>query len=325
MDGFTYHGGRLDAAMRAWPSAPMPWIDISTGVNPAPYPAPRATKASRSRLPFPAEIEALELAAATTFGVTDPDRVAAIPGAELGLRLLPKLLDGARVAIAEPTYASHGLAWSNAGARLLASQDEAEVVVVVNPNNPDGKLVEQTTLLAMAQRLAAREGWLVVDESFADGLPGPSIAAAGHPRIVTLRSFGKFYGLAGLRLGFLIGEPALMRKVRALLGAWPVSADAIAAGLAAYADAGWRDRTRARLSSGAAKLDAILMQSGFELVGGTSLFRLVKAEDAPRRFAELGAGGVLCRPFAAERTWLRFGLPAKAMWPRVDAALRASA
>lgn len=321
MDSFTSHGGRLDAAMRAWPGAPAPWIDLSTGINPRPYPAPRATRIARSRLPLPSEITALEAAAAAAFGIADPARVAATPGAETALRLLPHLLDVETVRTVRPTYASHADAWSRAGARLVSSDAEAAVVVVVNPNNPDGRLVEPDMLQAMADGLAARDGWLVVDESFADTLPGASIAALSHPRMVVLRSFGKFYGLAGLRLGFVLGPPQLMRQVRARQGDWPVSADALAAGLAAYSDPDWTARTRSRLTEEASRLDAALCRGGFAIVGGTSLFRLAEADDAADRFAALCAKGILTRPFAEQPTWLRFGLPHPSVRARVGTVL----
>lgn len=322
MDNFISHGGRLDAAMRTWPHAPTPWIDLSTGINPRPYPAPPASRAARARLPLREEIVALETAAAAAFGLDDPARVAATPGAEAALRLLPHVLGAETAWIAGPTYASHADAWARAGARLVSSEAEAVAAIVVNPNNPDGRLLEPEALRSLADRLADRNGWLVVDESFADTLPGASIAALGHPRIVALRSFGKFYGLAGLRLGFVLGESELIRAVRARQGDWPVSADAVAAGMAAYADPAWTARTRSRLVGQALRLDKALRGGGFEVIGGTCLFRLVKAEDAPVRFAALCAQGILTRPFADERTWLRFGLPHPSARQRVEAVLR---
>jgi cobalamin biosynthesis protein CobC len=325
MDSFMGHGGRLDAAMRAWPDAPRPWVDLSTGVNPAPYPCPRASRAVRARLPFAEEIAALEALAGVAFGINDPDQVLATAGAEAGLRLLPQLLNAQAAMVAGPTYASHAEAWSQAGARLVEREDEAAVVVIVNPNNPDGRVVDQARLLQQADRLAARDGWLVVDESFADVSPGASIAAHGHPHIVALRSFGKFYGLAGLRLGFLLGAPQIVHRARLRQGAWPVSADALAAGRAAYADPDWRERTQARLARAAARLDATLIRCGFRIVGGTPLFRLARADDAQDRFAALCARGILTRPFAGEPTWLRFGLPQASGRRRVKDAIEALA
>jgi cobalamin biosynthetic protein CobC len=320
MNTFTSHGGRLQTAMRIWPDAPAPWIDLSTGVNPTPYPAPRASRAVRARLPYPEEISAVEAVAALAFGIDDPTRVVATAGAEAALRLLPQLLKSETVMIAGPTYASHASAWSQAGARQV--EHGFKVAVVVNPNNPDGRVHDAAALLALADDLNHRGGWLIVDESFADTRPVASIAAHGHAAVVALRSFGKFYGLAGLRLGFAIGDPELAAKIRLSQGDWPISADAATAAMAAYADPDWAARTRARLVRDAASLDADLLSGGFKLLGGTPLFRLVEADDASDRFAGLCARGVLTRPFAEAPSWLRFGLPHASVRRRVAQALR---
>jgi len=321
MQGFSNHGGQLQAAMRAWPQGPAPWVDLSTGINPHPYPAPRASAMARGRLPFPEETASLEALAGIAFGMGDPERVLATPGAEAGLRLLPEVLSIGTVLIAGPTYASHADAWLGAGAQTVDREEQARVVVLVNPNNPDGRLYTQGELLALADRLAARDGWLIVDESFADVTAEPSLAAQDHPRVVVLRSFGKFFGLAGLRLGFVLGPPELIRRLRRRQGDWPVSADALAAGLAAYADGDWMRRTRARLVRDAAWLDSRLERAGFEIIGGASLFRLAKAADASDRFQTLCACGILTRPFADQPTWLRFGLPQSWARRRVEIAL----
>lgn len=317
---FLRHGGRLAAAKGAFPDAPAPWLDLSTGINPRAYPAPRATPEALRRLPDPEEVRALEAAAARAFGV-DPDRVVATPGTEAALRALPRILGARSVAIVSPTYGGHAEAWRLAGAKAKAIAAEqiaasaAEAVVLVNPNNPDGTL---------ASAADAPERWLIVDEAFVETAPQHSVAAAAGPRTVVLRSFGKFYGLPGVRLGFVIAEPGLAARIGAQFGDWPVGAEAIAAGLAAYADDAWRERTRLRLAREAARLDALLVANGFAVLGGTSLFRLAAAPDAGRRFAELARCGVLTRPFPDQPTWLRFGLPKPKDWPRLKAALESS-
>jgi cobalamin biosynthetic protein CobC len=323
---FTRHGGRLAAARARFPGAPRPWIDLSTGINP--YPA-RAPRGDPRRLPDPAEVAALESAAAAAFAAL-PDHVAAVAGAEAGLRLLPFATGARRAVIAGPTYGGHEAAWRAAGAALRVTEgadaalaeDAADAVILVNPNNPDGRLLPASVLRDHAARLAARGAWLVVDESFVETVPEASVAAQAGDRLVVLRSFGKFYGLPGLRLGFVLGAPALLARLRALTGDWPVGGDAVAAGRAAYADAAWARRTRRHLAGAAAWLDGRLAAAGFEIVGGTALFRLAAAADAARRFERLAEAGILVRPFAQQPTWLRFGVPHRRDRARVQQALQ---
>ena len=369
-DRLAGHGGRLCVARALHPQAPQPWIDLSTGINPKPYPAPRASSSARARLPEPQELRALEEVAARAFGVAEQDCVVAVGGSEAALRLMPYVLQVDRAAIVGPTYSSHEDAWRKAGScvdvverthgllipssphpnppplrrggsqlidiplnsqpRPFPCEADRQVITVVNPNNPDGAELHRDRLLALHDQLAQHDGYLVVDEAFADAAPACSVASlAGskrYPRLLVLRSFGKFYGLAGLRLGFVIAAPGIAQRFRSLLGDWPVTADAIAAGCAAYADAAWGERTRARLQSAAHSLDALLVRSGFTLVGGTSLFRLARSNTAGRCFERLLDAGILVRPFDHDATLLRFGLPYGApAWQRLTRALGAEA
>jgi cobalamin biosynthetic protein CobC len=321
MEGFSFHGGRLGTAAGIWPAATKPWIDLSTCINPSAYPAPRASRSARARLPFPEEIAELEAAASAAFGVADPAMVVAVAGAEAGLRLLPRLLQANTVFIAGPTYMGHADSWMQAGARVVNLMEAANVVVIVNPNNPDGRRHEREALLALAHRQQERGGWLVVDESFADIWDEPSVAATGHPAIVALRSFGKFYGLAGLRLGFVLAPADLAVRLRGWLGDWPINADAITAGVAAYPDAAWRTRTRARSRVRSERLDRLLTRAGLNVAGGTILFRLAEVDDAADWFARLAAMGILTRPFGYAPTWLRFGVPRSQDMGRLGAGL----
>jgi cobalamin biosynthetic protein CobC len=331
---FAHHGGRLGVARSLFPDVPQPWIDLSTGINPRSYPAPRASQRSRNRLPEPTELARLEALAAETFGVTDPARVVATAGTECALRLLPQLVNLKAAVIVGPTYGSHADAWTRAGAltqtiqfdEVSAHAERAVCMTIVNPNNPDGRLVERSQLLALHDSLAQHGGMLIVDEAFADVAPQVSVAAAAgsasRAKLIVLRSFGKFFGLAGLRLGFIVAAPPLAATIRGLIGEWPVSSDALAAGLAAYANVRWIDRERAVLQKSARRLDELLTRSGFELVGGTSLFHLARAADARERFTRLLAAGILVRPFDFAPDLLRFGLPrGHEQWRRLTAAL----
>jgi cobalamin biosynthetic protein CobC len=336
--GFAHHGGRLGAARAAYSEAPQPWIDLSTGINPRSYPAPRARGVTLNRLPDTGELSRLESVAADSFGVGEPNSVVATGGTEAALRLLPYVLGRElrlkAAIVAGPTYGSHADGWAKADvpsrvvpdAQLEESIGDQTALIVVNPNNPDGRLMSRDRLRQLHDAVASRGGVLVVDEAFAEVTPQAGVAdiagTSEAEHLVVLRSFGKFYGLAGLRLGFVVGSPLIAARVRGLIGDWPVSVDALAAGLAAYADRQWADRMRLQLAAAARRLDGLLTRHGFEVVGGTSLYRLVRAGDALVRFERLAAAGILTRPFQHDASLLRFGLPgAPEAWRRLGEAL----
>lgn len=324
MSGPIPHGGRLARAQADYPSAPALWLDVSTGINPDGWRRGRPGLDSLGRLPDPADTQALEASAAAVFRVP-AGQVVAVSGAEAALRLLPQMLPVRSVALAAPTYASHADAWMRAGrsvlpvAREALFDSEAEALVIVNPNNPDGAVSNGSDLVAQA---AGR--WLIIDESFVEVAPEISAAALAQDRTIVLRSFGKFYGLAGVRLGFVICDPVLAEDIRRRIGDWPVGADAIGMGRAAYADTHWAERTRQSLSRDARRLDRMLTAHGYEVLGGTSLFRLTRSLDAADRADRLARQGVLVRTFSHDETLIRFGLPGRRHWRRLQAALEQS-
>jgi cobalamin biosynthetic protein CobC len=235
-------------------------------------------------------------------------------------------------AVDGPAFLANGIALEESSSldvavRFATTAPARSVTTLVNPNNPDGLVIPREQLLALHDVVASRDGYLVVDEAFADVEPACSVAvfagSARYNRLVVLRSFGKFYGLAGVRLGFIIAAPSMITRFRELLGDWPVSADAIAAGIAAYADDAWAQQTRERLLHSARRLDDLLISSGLDIVGGTTLFRLARSSDARARFEKLLRAGILARPFDHDATLLRFGLPHDASaWQRLAEALR---
>ncbi len=312
------HGGGLDAARAAWPDAPDPWIDLSTGINPWCYPLPPIPAQAWTRLPETAALGALHQAAALCYGAPGAEHVVAAPGTQAVIQWLPRLVPRNGVAILGPTYAEHAACWRLAGHDTMMVPDleaalgsGAGVVVVVNPNNPDGRVLERDTLLRAAATLGRRGGWLVVDEAFMDVDPVHSLAAdVDHPALLVLRSFGKFYGLAGLRLGFVLAAPASATILRRAIGPWAVPGPAIALASMALADRSWADRMRQRLAASARDLDDCLSRGGLALRGGTPLFRLVSHPDATQVAEALAGRGILVRRFADRPTLLRFGLPA---------------
>ncbi len=320
---FAGHGGALEQARRVYPGAPTPWIDLSTGVNPHSYPVQALPAAAWTRLPEAEAVAALEVAAAASYGSPPWSSTVAAPGTQAIIQLLPGLLPGRDVRVLGPTYAEYERVFARRAAlRVVAHPSDlagADVAIVVNPNNPDGRLLSPAALTAVVPSVGA----LVVDEAFMDALePGSSLVPHLPPRAVVLRSFGKFYGLAGLRLGFAVAAPDLVHELRDRLGPWAVSGPALAVGSEALADTGWQVASRHRLAGEAARLDRVLAGAGLEPVGGTPLFRLARHPRADAVFDALGQAGILTRPFTRDATWLRFGLPgADEHWARLKAAL----
>ncbi len=324
-----FHGGDLGAARRRFPGAVEPFIDLSTGINPNPYPVQRFSAALLARLPDAASMNALAEAAARAYGAPSAAHVVPAPGTQILLPLVAGLAAPGRAAILTPGYPEHARAAALAGHRVDAIRGieacgDAALVIVANPNNPDGKLFARGDLLALAKDLRRRDGVLVIDEAFMD--VGPRDAGLGADvacgNIIVLRSFGKFFGLAGLRLGFALAAPPLAARLRAALGPWAVSGPALAVGTQALADTLWIERTRRRLDQASARLDGILSGLALTVVGGTSLFRLVQTPAANALFQHLGEAGIWVRAFPDNANWLRFGLPAnERAWRRLKAAL----
>jgi cobalamin biosynthesis protein CobC len=325
----TYHGGALEVARRLAPGAPEPWIDLSTGINPHAYPLPDLEPEAWSRLPEGGGLARLEAAAALRYGVAAGSVVAG-PGSQALIQALGRILPRGAVGALEPTYGGFASAFAAAGSRVveakrLEDMEALDVAIVVNPNNPDGRIISRAALLELHARLARRGGVLIVDEAFADfdaetESLAPSLPASGA---VVLRSFGKAYGLAGLRLGFTLASPDIAQPLRGALGPWPVSGPAIAIGAQALADSDWLEAMRARLGGDTARLDALLHGAGWRIIGGTRLFRLAAHPDARVAFERLLIAGILTRPFAEAPDWLRFGIPGdENAWERLATALR---
>jgi cobalamin biosynthesis protein CobC len=323
--GKLQHGGEPPAG--AGPDGPD-WLDLSTGIAPFAYPFSPPAAGSWRKLPRQHEEQAALAAAGQYFGLGRHSDVCLGPGSQALLQLLPELLPTGVVGVLSPTYGEHAYRWAQAGHRVCEVTDlanlpsECRYAVLVNPNNPTGAVHQPGDLLPLAASLAARDGYLIMDEAFCDVLPKASLAAhAGVPGLLILRSFGKFFGLAGLRLGFLLGPVDVITKARARMGPWPVNGPALAIAAQAYGDGAWIAAHRQTLAAQAAKLQTLLGRHG-EIVGGTDLFVLLNSNKAPDLFARLATAHIHIRDFAENQTWLRFGLPGcDAAWTRLQDAL----
>ena len=327
-DAPGYHGGNLGAARRLFPGAPEPWIDLSTGINPIPYPIGEIPPTAWTRLPQVEELSALEQAARDTYGAGPLADIVVAPGTQAIIQWLPRIFPAHRVGILGHTYGEHAECWRAAGAEVVATRSLTDFAgcdagVVVNPNNPDGRLIGPAELAAMSRAFTAQDGLLVVDEAFMDVMPpGTSLIPDLPARTIVLRSFGKAYGLAGLRLGFAVAAGGSGEKLRAAMGPWAVSGPAIAIGRRALADGDWLAAATARLNEESRRLDHLLTEAGFTVVGGTPLFRLAEREDAAMWFRKLGLAGILTRPFPGRPSVLRFGIPPhRGGWARLETAL----
>ena len=316
------HGGNLDLAQQRFGGRAEDWIDLSTGINRLPYPVGEIDAHHWQALPSRFQIDALHQAAGHAYRTAAP--IVAMGGAQAAIQLLPQLAPRGRACILAPTYNEYAPVLSAAGWEVedvwaLDALAGANLAIVVNPNNPDGGRYAPKDLLALLPRV----GHLVIDESFADAVPGLSLASdAGRPGLLILRSFGKFYGLAGLRLGFAIGHADDIGKLATASGPWPVSGAAIAIGCRALRDDAWAKATSARLARDCVRLDGMAQSQGWRLVGGAPLFRLYEMPDALAAQEKLAHGQIWSRVFAQNPTWIRLGLPgAEAEWMRLAEVL----
>ncbi|MFV0333278.1 MAG: threonine-phosphate decarboxylase [Tropicimonas sp.] len=314
------HGGGLDAACARWGGGRAQWLDLSTGINPVPYPLPDLPASVWTALPDSAASARLIVAARRFWEVPDRLGILPVPGASAAIARLPGVAkgSGAGVHIPAPTYNEHAAAFAAAGWRVMTGPEApgAGACVLVHPNNPDGRLWSAGEL--------PQSGLLILDESFCDIAPEASLLrrAAQRPETLVLKSFGKFWGLAGLRLGFVIGAPALLATLREVTGPWPVSGPALAIGAAALEDPAWADATRERLREDAERLDGLMTRAGAVAIGGTTLFRLYRTGNAAGMQARLARGRVWSRCFPYSEHWLRLGLPgSEAGWQQLAAAL----
>ncbi|GGE65343.1 threonine-phosphate decarboxylase CobD [Massilia psychrophila] len=319
------HGGNLRQAAQAFNRPLADWIDLSTGINPHGYPAPALDPQAYHRLP---ETDpALALAAAAYYHAP---LMLAVAGTQAAIQALPRLRSPSRVVVAAPSYAEHAQHWALHGhsmrqvpyAELDAALDQCDVMVVCNPNNPTGATLDAAVLIDWAARLAARGGWLLVDEAFGDTVPQLSVAAhSGQPGLIVLCSVGKFFGLAGLRLGFVAAHPTLLAALADLLGPWGVSGPAQTIAYAALTDLGWQSAMRTQLVASGKRLQSLLAHHHIE-ANGCALFQWWPEARATAFWQHMAERGIWVRLFRAAAGGIRLGLPPdETSWRRLAQAL----
>lgn len=310
------HGGRLRAAVRQWGIPLDAWLDLSTGIAPWPWPVPPLPAEAWQRLPE--ADDGLEDAARAYFGA---QHLLPLAGSQAAIQALPRLFAPGRVAMPRPLYSEHAAAWRAAGHTLVDWQAEADYAVLCNPNNPDGQAFSADCLRARLADLRL----MLVDEAFIDAAPGDSLAAcaggAGHENLIVLRSLGKFFGLAGARVGFALGAPVLLDRLAQALGPWAIAHPSRRVAQCALADTSWQAQQRARLAAASMRLAALLREAGLNDPRGTALFQYLETPRAASWHEALARRGILVRHYEAPAA-LRFGLPGdEAQWGRLTVAL----
>lgn len=294
------------------------WIDLSTGINPRAFPVAGLQPRDWATLPDQQAQTDLLNAARQFWSVPRDAAILAAPGASCLIARMPLLAQQGqtrvpmRVQISPPTYNEHAAAFQAQG-WSVTDTGPTEARVLVHPNNPDGHLWQPTDITAPLT---------IIDESFCDITPEATlIKQASRPGCVVLKSFGKFWGLAGLRLGFAIGAPDMIARLSEMLGPWPVSGPALRIGAQALCDIDWAKMTRMRLATDRTRLDAMMTGRGAALVGGTDLFRLYTVDNAADWQTRLARQHIWTRIFPWSDTHLRLGLPDGDGWAHLRAAL----
>jgi len=324
--GLLHHGGRLREAAARYGIALAQWLDVSTGINPDGWPVPSVPASAWARLPE--SDDALDAAARAYYGVK---HLLPVAGSQAAIQALPQLRPPSRVQVLHPGYAEHAHAWRSAGhtvqgvnpERINQTIAQADVVVLIHPNNPTGACFPVAQLLHWHGQLARRGGWLIVDEAFMDTTPEHSLASdSERPGLIVLRSLGKFFGLAGARVGFVCAHADLLQRLNAVLGPWAISSPARWVATAALHDTTWQRLARQRLITRGKRLHTLLTRHGLTPNGGCALFQWMLTPQASALHEKLASVGILTRLFHDPLS-LRFGLPAcEAHWQRLDMALQ---
>lgn len=319
------HGGRLRQAARQYGIPLADWLDLSTGINPHGWPIPAIPAEYWQRLPE--EDDDLLTAAQAYY---QNNSLLPVAGSQAAIQSLPLLRQACRVGVIHPAYAEHAASWQKRGHQLqiidterISSQlDDLDVLILINPNNPSGKRWQPAQLLEWHARLSHRGGWLIIDEAFMDDTPEYSLSTqTARPGLIVLRSIGKFFGLAGIRCGFVLAETAILLPLRELLGPWPISNPGRYVAAQALLDQAWQLQTAVDLRQNSQRLKQLLTASGLPPDGGCGLFQWLKTDAATALHAHLARQGVYTRLFD-EPNSVRFGLPKdEAAWQRLENAL----
>lgn len=318
------HGGGVLAAAKRYGIPVSDWLDLSTGLNPHGWCVPVMPQAVWQGLPQ--DDDELHAAAQDYYGTA---ALLAVAGSQAVIQALPALFAPTQVALVAPSYAEHAHAWRQHCVQevsvetILQVDESVKVVIIVNPNNPTGKLFSRDELLGLHAKMASRGGCLIVDEAFMDNTPEHSLAqTCPYEGLIVLRSIGKFFGLAGARVGFVLAEQRILQSLREKLGPWPIATPARYVARLALQDTAWQQEARSLLLAAQQRLLVLLKRYGLSASGTVALFVWVCCDDAVVIHQQLAQQGILTRLFHHPPS-LRFGLPPDEMgWMRLEQTLK---
>lgn len=314
------HGGALDRAIATYGGERDDWLDLSTGINPNPCTLPSIPVELWNRLPEEYLLESCIDAARQFYDIPNHIQIVAAPGTQALIQLLPSVVRPQRSWIVGPTYGEYERVLSS-NSQVVVAPDlpetvgDIDLIVVGIPNNPDGRVFDFDRLFALAQEIQVRGGMILVDAAFGDVLSAEqrmALSKCASNGIVVFRSFGKFFGLAGLRLGFAVGDTRVLCEFRSALGPWAVSGPALFIGQSAMSDTSWIDGARAQLNDMRIQLEKLLKRHGLNIIGATDLFVTASTSESASLSKFLARKHILARSFEVNPEWIRFGVPASA-------------
>ena len=315
------HGGDIDLAIKKYGGQRADWIDLSTGINRTSYPWQESVKVELRDLPSSKLLMGLEKAASRAYKVAEGTDTAAVQGAQQIISLLPICLKNYNsVAILGPTYNEYEKAFKSSGIKAetvseVSKLSSSDIAIIVNPNNPTGKVIAEEILDDLSKKVRI----LIIDESFK---MFSSRRIQKFDNVIQINSLGKFFGLAGVRLGFVSGPSDFIKSVREMLGPWPISSIAAEIGIIALNDTTWISEMEKILLEGSNVLHKACSTKNWKLVGKTNLFHTYATSSCLEVEEQFAAHYIWIRTFDYSQTWIRLGIPtSKYEWTRVRQVL----
>ncbi|MBX7145921.1 MAG: aminotransferase class I/II-fold pyridoxal phosphate-dependent enzyme [Alphaproteobacteria bacterium] len=323
------HGGDLIYAKNYFGEPNHPWVDLSTGINPRSYPFSFIKNEKYQKLPSQNDISKLLEIARNYYQTPDQVDIIAGPGSQFFLQTLPLFLQEYKnISILTPTYNEYAKCWGSKNSKITYVKKitelkrDQQILIICNPNNPNGAIIDHNVILDTAQFLKKNKGILIIDEAFVDPIPEYSIVPLlHHSNIIVLKSFGKFFGLAGLRLGFMISAHPVIQQINHFLGPWPISHPAIEIGIKAFNDKVWINKTKNWLQITSKKIHSVFQTYNFKQYKGTALFTFINDSRAFSLYQCLGKKGIYTRIYKENPSWIRIGMPLPQTFKRLTKAL----